>query len=192
MPLRGYGLPAQSRIPTFADSLLDDMRNRDAGVGGEALGKLPKSGSAKVGREVERGVVDVETLQTVNARLVAAGGVGADRHELGVDEPLHHAAHIGTVLARQHADTRLQTAEERPLADAGHDDRVHHVLSESEHRREAAAVPVRGVADHRDGVDVAVHQVDEREVRRAPEVPRACRVKAARRLGGHGQADAVF
>jgi uncharacterized protein YaaN involved in tellurite resistance len=33
--------------------------------------ELLKEGSAKVGREVERGVVDVETLQKVNADLVA-------------------------------------------------------------------------------------------------------------------------
>jgi uncharacterized protein YaaN involved in tellurite resistance len=30
-----------------------------------------KTGSAKVGREVERGIVDVETLRKVNADLVA-------------------------------------------------------------------------------------------------------------------------
>ena len=28
-----YGLPAQSRIANFADSLLGDVRNRDAGAG---------------------------------------------------------------------------------------------------------------------------------------------------------------
>ena len=33
--------------------------------------ELLKTGSAKVGREVERGVVDVETLRKVNADLVA-------------------------------------------------------------------------------------------------------------------------
>ena len=33
----GYGLPAQSRIANFADSLLGDVRNKDAGAGGEAL-----------------------------------------------------------------------------------------------------------------------------------------------------------
>jgi uncharacterized protein YaaN involved in tellurite resistance len=32
-----YGLPAQSRIANFADSLLGDVRNKDAGSGGEAL-----------------------------------------------------------------------------------------------------------------------------------------------------------
>ena len=37
-----YGLPAQSRIATFADSLLGDVRNKDAGVGGEALTDLLK------------------------------------------------------------------------------------------------------------------------------------------------------
>ena len=37
-----YGLPAQSRIATFADSLLGDVRNKDAGIGGEALGDLLK------------------------------------------------------------------------------------------------------------------------------------------------------
>lgn len=35
-----YGLPAQSRIATFADSLLGDVRNKDAGTGGEALTDL--------------------------------------------------------------------------------------------------------------------------------------------------------
>ena len=37
-----YGLPAQSRIATFADSLLGDVRNKDAGIGGEALTDLLK------------------------------------------------------------------------------------------------------------------------------------------------------
>ena len=37
-----YGLPAQSRIATFADSLLGDVRNKDAGAGGEALNDLLK------------------------------------------------------------------------------------------------------------------------------------------------------
>jgi len=37
-----YGLPAQSRIATFADSLLGDVRNKDAGAGGEALADLLK------------------------------------------------------------------------------------------------------------------------------------------------------
>jgi uncharacterized protein YaaN involved in tellurite resistance len=32
-----YGLPAQTRIANFADSLLGDVRNKDAGLGGEAL-----------------------------------------------------------------------------------------------------------------------------------------------------------
>jgi uncharacterized protein YaaN involved in tellurite resistance len=35
-----YGLPAQTRIASFADSLLGDVRNKDAGVGGEALTDL--------------------------------------------------------------------------------------------------------------------------------------------------------
>jgi len=35
-----YGLPAQSRIANFADSLLGDVRNKDAGSGGEALTDL--------------------------------------------------------------------------------------------------------------------------------------------------------
>ena len=38
----GYGLPAQSRIANFADSLLGDVRNKDAGTGGEALQDLLK------------------------------------------------------------------------------------------------------------------------------------------------------
>ena len=38
----GYGLPAQSRIANFADSLLGDVRNKDAGAGGEALAELLK------------------------------------------------------------------------------------------------------------------------------------------------------
>jgi uncharacterized protein YaaN involved in tellurite resistance len=38
----GYGLPAQSRIANFADTLLGDVRNRDAGAGGEALNDLLK------------------------------------------------------------------------------------------------------------------------------------------------------
>ncbi len=37
-----YGLPAQSRIANFADSLLGDVRNKDAGSGGEALQDLLK------------------------------------------------------------------------------------------------------------------------------------------------------
>ena len=37
-----YGLPAQSRIANFADSLLGDVRNKDAGSGGEALTELLK------------------------------------------------------------------------------------------------------------------------------------------------------
>jgi len=37
-----YGLPAQSRIANFADSLLSDVRNKDAGTGGEALTDLLK------------------------------------------------------------------------------------------------------------------------------------------------------
>lgn len=35
-----YGLPAQSRIASFADSLLGDVRNRDAGYGGRAVTDL--------------------------------------------------------------------------------------------------------------------------------------------------------
>jgi uncharacterized protein YaaN involved in tellurite resistance len=35
-----YGLPAQTRIASFADSLLGDVRNKDAGAGGEALTDL--------------------------------------------------------------------------------------------------------------------------------------------------------
>jgi uncharacterized protein YaaN involved in tellurite resistance len=37
-----YGLPAQSRIANFADSLLGDVRNKDAGSGGAALNDLLK------------------------------------------------------------------------------------------------------------------------------------------------------
>ena len=37
-----YGLPAQNRIANFADSLLGDVRNKDAGSGGEALNELLK------------------------------------------------------------------------------------------------------------------------------------------------------
>jgi uncharacterized protein YaaN involved in tellurite resistance len=37
-----YGLPAQSRIANFADSLLGDVRNKEAGSGGEALTDLLK------------------------------------------------------------------------------------------------------------------------------------------------------
>lgn len=37
-----FGLPAQSRIATFADSLLGDVRTKDAGAGGEALQDLLK------------------------------------------------------------------------------------------------------------------------------------------------------
>jgi uncharacterized protein YaaN involved in tellurite resistance len=37
-----YGLPAQSRIANFADSLLGDVRNKDAGTGGQALTDLLK------------------------------------------------------------------------------------------------------------------------------------------------------
>jgi uncharacterized protein YaaN involved in tellurite resistance len=35
-----YGLPAQSRIATFADTLLNDVRNKDTGETGEALAEL--------------------------------------------------------------------------------------------------------------------------------------------------------
>lgn len=37
-----FGLPAQSRLATFADSLLGDVRTKDAGAGGEALKDLLK------------------------------------------------------------------------------------------------------------------------------------------------------
>jgi uncharacterized protein YaaN involved in tellurite resistance len=37
-----FGLPAQSRIANFADSLLGDVRTRDAGTGGEALQDMLK------------------------------------------------------------------------------------------------------------------------------------------------------
>jgi len=37
-----YGLPAQSRIANFADSLLGDVRNKEAGAGGVALTDLLK------------------------------------------------------------------------------------------------------------------------------------------------------
>ena len=37
-----YGLPAQSRIANFADSLLGDVRNKEAGAGGAALTDLLK------------------------------------------------------------------------------------------------------------------------------------------------------
>ncbi len=54
----GYGLPAQGRIATFADSLLGDVRNKEAGAGGAALTDLLK----KV-REL-----DVDALSTGSAR----------------------------------------------------------------------------------------------------------------------------
>lgn len=53
-----YGLPAQSRIANFADSLLGDVRNKDAGAGGEALQDLLK----KV-REI-----DVDALSSGSAK----------------------------------------------------------------------------------------------------------------------------
>jgi len=37
-----FGLPAQTRIANFADSLLGDVRNKEAGAGGEALADLLK------------------------------------------------------------------------------------------------------------------------------------------------------
>jgi uncharacterized protein YaaN involved in tellurite resistance len=53
-----YGLPAQSRIANFADSLLGDVRNKEAGAGGAALTDLLK----KV-REL-----DVDALSTGSAK----------------------------------------------------------------------------------------------------------------------------
>jgi len=35
-----YGLPAQARIATFSDTLLNDVRNKDTGETGEALAEL--------------------------------------------------------------------------------------------------------------------------------------------------------
>jgi uncharacterized protein YaaN involved in tellurite resistance len=61
-----YGLPAQSRIANFADSLLGDVRNKDAGTGGAALTDLLK----KV-REI-----DVDALssgQSAAARIPLVG-----------------------------------------------------------------------------------------------------------------------
>jgi uncharacterized protein YaaN involved in tellurite resistance len=61
-----YGLPAQSHIATFADSLLGDVRNKDAGVGGEALTDLLK----KV-REI-----DVDALGAVGSKAARVPLVG--------------------------------------------------------------------------------------------------------------------
>jgi uncharacterized protein YaaN involved in tellurite resistance len=60
-----YGLPAQSRIANFADSLLGDVRNKDAGSGGEALQELLK----KV-REID---VDALAVDTTRARIPIIG-----------------------------------------------------------------------------------------------------------------------
>ena len=60
-----YGLPAQSRIANFADSLLGDVRTRDAGAGGGALNDLLK----KV-RELD---VDALSAGTGKARIPILG-----------------------------------------------------------------------------------------------------------------------
>ena len=60
-----YGLPAQSRIANFADSLLGDVRNKDAGSGGEALQDLLK----KV-REID---VDALAVDSGKARIPIIG-----------------------------------------------------------------------------------------------------------------------
>ena len=60
-----YGLPAQSRIANFADSLLGDVRNKDAGTGGEALQDLLK----KV-REID---VDALSAGSGKARIPILG-----------------------------------------------------------------------------------------------------------------------
>ena len=60
-----YGLPAQSRIANFADSLLGDVRNKDAGSGGEALQDLLK----KV-REID---VDALSAGSGKARIPILG-----------------------------------------------------------------------------------------------------------------------
>ncbi|MFA4966516.1 MAG: toxic anion resistance protein [Thermoleophilia bacterium] len=60
-----FGLPAQSRIATFADSLLGDVRNKDAGTGGEALRGLLK----KV-RELD---IDALSAGTGKARIPIIG-----------------------------------------------------------------------------------------------------------------------
>ncbi len=58
-----YGLPAQSRIANFADTLLSDVRNKDAGAGGEAVTDLLK----KV-REL-----DVDSLGSGKSRIPLVG-----------------------------------------------------------------------------------------------------------------------
>ncbi len=60
-----YGLPAQSRIANFADSLLGDVRNKDAGTGGEALQDMLK----KV-REID---VDALSAGSGKARIPILG-----------------------------------------------------------------------------------------------------------------------
>ena len=60
-----YGLPAQSRIANFADSLLGDVRTKDAGTGGEALQDLLK----KV-REID---VDALSAGSGKARIPILG-----------------------------------------------------------------------------------------------------------------------
>ena len=49
-----YGLPAQSRIANFADSLLGDVRNKDAGAGGEALDRPAQEGPRARRRRARR------------------------------------------------------------------------------------------------------------------------------------------
>jgi uncharacterized protein YaaN involved in tellurite resistance len=60
-----FGLPAQSRIANFADSLLGDVRTKDAGSGGQALQDLLK----KV-REID---VDALTMDSGKARIPIFG-----------------------------------------------------------------------------------------------------------------------
>jgi uncharacterized protein YaaN involved in tellurite resistance len=60
-----FGLPAQSRIANFADSLLGDVRTRDAGSGGQALQDLLK----KV-REID---VDALSVDSGKARIPIFG-----------------------------------------------------------------------------------------------------------------------
>jgi uncharacterized protein YaaN involved in tellurite resistance len=60
-----FGLPAQSRIANFADSLLGDVRTKDAGTGGQALQDLLK----KV-REID---VDALTVDSGKARIPIIG-----------------------------------------------------------------------------------------------------------------------
>ena len=121
---------------------------------------------------------------------VQAGGVRADRRELHLDEGLDGAAHVGAVLAGEHADAGMHACQKRTLADAGDDHRVDEVLAESEDRRHAAAVRVRPVGHHADGADLAVDDVDDGEVRAAPEVPGTGGIETAGRLGRNGDAEA--